>query len=111
MGTSKVEGMVDRGRVEVEDQAARADAFRALADRHLDASYRLAQAILGQRAEAEGQSLQEPGLKTISPMMTAKLTSSSRETRNIWPINARAATDEGPSASKSAATRFARGPR
>ena len=53
MGTSKVEPMVDRRRVEVEDQAARADAFRALADRHLDASYRLAQVILGQRAEAE----------------------------------------------------------
>jgi RNA polymerase sigma-70 factor (ECF subfamily) len=34
-------------------QAARADAFRTLADRHLDASYRLAQVILGQRAEAE----------------------------------------------------------
>jgi RNA polymerase sigma-70 factor (ECF subfamily) len=34
-------------------QAARADAFRTLADRHLDASYRLAHAILGQRAEAE----------------------------------------------------------
>ena len=39
--------------MEVEDQAARADAFRTLADRHLDASYRLAQVILGQRAEAE----------------------------------------------------------
>jgi RNA polymerase sigma-70 factor (ECF subfamily) len=38
---------------EVAGQAARADAFRALADRHLDASYRLAQVILGQRAEAE----------------------------------------------------------
>ena len=34
-------------------QTARADAFRVLADRHLDASYRLAHAILGQRAEAE----------------------------------------------------------
>jgi RNA polymerase sigma-70 factor (ECF subfamily) len=32
---------------------ARADAFRLLADRHLDASYRLAYVILGQRAEAE----------------------------------------------------------
>lgn len=30
---------------------------------------------------------QEPGLKTISAMMTAKLMSSSRETRNIWPIS------------------------
>lgn len=45
--------MADRLRAEVEDQAARADAFRTLADRHLDASYRLAQVILGQRAEAE----------------------------------------------------------
>ena len=34
-------------------QAARADAFRTLADRHLDASYRLAHAILGEQAEAE----------------------------------------------------------
>jgi RNA polymerase sigma-70 factor (ECF subfamily) len=53
MGTSKVEAMADRRGVEVEDQAARADAFRALADQHIDASYRLAQVILGQRAEAE----------------------------------------------------------
>lgn len=45
--------MADRLRAEVEDQAARADAFRTLANRHLDASYRLAQVILGQRAEAE----------------------------------------------------------
>jgi RNA polymerase sigma-70 factor (ECF subfamily) len=45
--------MADRHRAEVEAQAARADAFRTLADRHLDASYGLAQAILGQRAEAE----------------------------------------------------------
>jgi RNA polymerase sigma-70 factor (ECF subfamily) len=34
-------------------QAAQADAFRTLADRHLNASYRLAHAILGHRAEAE----------------------------------------------------------
>ena len=45
--------MADRRRVEVEDQTARADAFRTLADQHIDASYRLAQVILGQRAEAE----------------------------------------------------------
>lgn len=45
--------MSDRDRLHVEAQAARADAFRALADRHLDAGYGLAQAILGQRAEAE----------------------------------------------------------
>jgi len=45
--------MLVRQREEVEAQAARADAFRSLADRHLDASYGLAQAILGQRAEAE----------------------------------------------------------
>lgn len=51
--TTKVEVMADRLRVEVEGQATRAEAFRTLADRHLDASYRLAQVILGQRAEAE----------------------------------------------------------
>jgi RNA polymerase sigma factor (sigma-70 family) len=45
--------MADRQRVEVESQTARGEAFRMLADRHLDASYRLAQVILGQRAEAE----------------------------------------------------------
>jgi RNA polymerase sigma-70 factor (ECF subfamily) len=45
--------MADRLHVEVGGQAARAEAFRTLADRHLDASYRLAQVILGQRAEAE----------------------------------------------------------
>jgi RNA polymerase sigma-70 factor (ECF subfamily) len=45
--------MADRQRVEVEAEAARAEAFRTLADRHLDASYRLAQVILGHRAEAE----------------------------------------------------------
>lgn len=39
--------------VAVAEQSRRADAFRMLADRHLDASYRLAHAILGQRAEAE----------------------------------------------------------
>jgi RNA polymerase sigma-70 factor (ECF subfamily) len=53
MGTSKVEAIVDREAAEVARQTARADAFRALADRHLDASYRLAHVILGQRAEAE----------------------------------------------------------
>jgi len=53
MGTSTVETMADRDAVEVGGQAARASAFRALADEHLDASYGLAQAILGQRAEAE----------------------------------------------------------
>jgi RNA polymerase sigma-70 factor (ECF subfamily) len=53
MDTSKVDSMAERRSVEVEGQAARAEAFRALADRHLDASYRLAHVILGQRAEAE----------------------------------------------------------
>jgi RNA polymerase sigma-70 factor (ECF subfamily) len=53
MDTSNVEAMADRRRVEIESQAARAEAFRTLADRHLDASYRLAHVILGQRAEAE----------------------------------------------------------
>ena len=37
----------------VTSEARRADAFRALADRHLDGSYRLAHAILGKRADAE----------------------------------------------------------
>jgi RNA polymerase sigma-70 factor (ECF subfamily) len=45
--------MANRELVEVARLAARADAFRALADQHLDASYRLAHVILGQRAEAE----------------------------------------------------------
>jgi RNA polymerase sigma factor (sigma-70 family) len=45
--------MAERLRAELESQAARGEAFRKLADRHLDASYRLAQVILGQRAEAE----------------------------------------------------------
>lgn len=53
MDTSKVEAMADRERVERAGHTERADAFRALADRHLDASYRLAHLILGQRAEAE----------------------------------------------------------
>lgn len=53
MGPSKVEAMAKREVAGVEGQTARADAFRMLADRHLDASYGLAQAILGQRAEAE----------------------------------------------------------
>lgn len=38
---------------DVGGQASRADAFRTLADRHLDASYRLAYLILGERADAE----------------------------------------------------------
>ncbi len=45
--------MADQRRVEVDAEATRAEAFRRLANRHLDASYRLAQVILGQRAEAE----------------------------------------------------------
>jgi RNA polymerase sigma factor (sigma-70 family) len=53
MDTSKVEVVADREGLEVARQTARADAFRMLADRHLDASYRLAHVILGQRAEAE----------------------------------------------------------
>ena len=53
VGTSKVEGVVNRELDEVARLVTRADAFRALADRHLDASYRLAHVILGQRAEAE----------------------------------------------------------
>jgi RNA polymerase sigma-70 factor (ECF subfamily) len=53
MGTSKVEAMAEGRHAEVAGHAARADAFRTLADRHLDASYRLAHVILGQHAEAE----------------------------------------------------------
>jgi RNA polymerase sigma-70 factor, ECF subfamily len=45
--------MPDRERAEVARNAAQAEAFRTLADRHLDASYRLAHVILGERAEAE----------------------------------------------------------
>ena len=53
METSKVAPMARQGDVEGSGLGARADAFRALADRHLDASYGLAFLILGQRAEAE----------------------------------------------------------
>jgi RNA polymerase sigma-70 factor (ECF subfamily) len=53
METSKVGAMTQREGVEDSDSTARADAFRSLADKHLDASYRLAYVILGHRAEAE----------------------------------------------------------
>lgn len=53
MGVSTVETMADPELVEIRAQAARADAFRALADRHLDSSYGLAHAILGHHADAE----------------------------------------------------------
>jgi RNA polymerase sigma-70 factor, ECF subfamily len=39
--------------IETDGPVARADAFRRLADRHLDASYRLARAILQDASEAE----------------------------------------------------------
>ena len=39
--------------VEIGEATARADAFRRLADSHLERSYRLARAILGDAAEAE----------------------------------------------------------
>ena len=45
--------MVGDAFTEAGDVAARAAAFRTLADRHLDASYRLAYAILGNPAEAQ----------------------------------------------------------
>jgi RNA polymerase sigma-70 factor (ECF subfamily) len=45
--------MVGDGLVEAGGRSARAAAFVRLADSHLDASYRLATAILGNRAEAE----------------------------------------------------------
>lgn len=54
---------------------------------------------------------QAPGLYTIRPITTAKLTSSTRETANSRDMSRRAATDPGPSVSKSATTRFARGAR
>jgi RNA polymerase sigma-70 factor (ECF subfamily) len=53
VGTFEVAALADRERVDDANQATRAEAFRALADQHLDASYRLARVILGQRAEAE----------------------------------------------------------
>lgn len=53
VGTFEVVALADRERADDAHQATRAEAFRALADRHLDSSYRLAQVILGQRAEAE----------------------------------------------------------
>jgi RNA polymerase sigma factor (sigma-70 family) len=53
MGTNGVEAMANGEAVEMGAQATRAHAFRVLADRHLDASYGLALAILGQRSDAE----------------------------------------------------------
>jgi RNA polymerase sigma-70 factor, ECF subfamily len=50
VNTSKVATMADSASA---GRDARADAFLALADQHLDASYRLAHAILRERAEAE----------------------------------------------------------
>jgi RNA polymerase sigma-70 factor (ECF subfamily) len=46
-------GVTGRERAVALGDATRAAAFTALADRHLDASYRLAHAILGDRGEAE----------------------------------------------------------
>ena len=45
--------MADSRRVEVDETAARAAAFARLADEHLDASYRLARAILRNPSEAQ----------------------------------------------------------
>lgn len=53
METGKVRAMGEREGLEDAGPTSRADAFRILADRHLDASYGLAYLILGQRAEAE----------------------------------------------------------
>ncbi len=53
METSKVGAMAQQEGVEGSGSSVRADAFRDLADKHLDASYGLAYLILGQRAEAE----------------------------------------------------------
>jgi RNA polymerase sigma-70 factor (ECF subfamily) len=53
METGKVAAMAEQDGVKASDPSARADAFRVLADKHLDASYGLAYLILGHRAEAE----------------------------------------------------------
>ena len=53
MGARNVGAVADRELAETRAQQARADAFRMLADRHLDSSYGLAHAILGRRTEAE----------------------------------------------------------
>ena len=62
------------------------------------------------RSSRLGQAAPVPGLKTMSAMMIAKLTSSSRETRKTRPSSARAAGEVGPSVSNSSATFFVRGP-
>jgi len=49
----EVGGVASKERVVRGDASARAAAFTSLADQHLDASYRLAHAIVGDRAEAE----------------------------------------------------------
>jgi RNA polymerase sigma-70 factor (ECF subfamily) len=51
--TTEVESMTPARLAEVERPLARAEAFRRLADSHLDSSYRLARAILGDPAEAQ----------------------------------------------------------
>jgi RNA polymerase sigma-70 factor (ECF subfamily) len=51
MDMSKVEAVAETA--ESDQHLARTRAFRALADRHLDSSYSLAHAILGQRSDAE----------------------------------------------------------
>ena len=53
MGTTRVEVLENHRLADARAHSARKAAFRALADRHLDSSYGLAHAILGQRAEAE----------------------------------------------------------
>jgi RNA polymerase sigma-70 factor, ECF subfamily len=53
METGKVAAMAEREGLQATDPSARADAFRTLADKHLDASYGLAYLILGHRAQAE----------------------------------------------------------
>ena len=48
-----VDAVAGKGLAQADDRSARSAAFVRLADEHLDASYRLAHAILGDRAEAE----------------------------------------------------------
>lgn len=53
METTRVDAVDDQRRTAAGAQSARAEAFRGLADRHLDSSYGLARAILRHPAEAE----------------------------------------------------------
>ena len=83
-------------------------------DEHLAHAVRLRRRamlpIRRRRRQCRAHAAPAPGLKTIRAMMTAKLTSSSRETRKTRLSSARAAVEVGPSASNSSAIFFVRGP-